>query len=153
MLYTPHAVTGATIAYMFPNPLIAIPLSIVSHLFFDVTPHANPNPHKVKGTVKLIMFLEIIIGNIILFLFSKYISGGNIPLMTLMILSGVAANLPDILTGPYAILKKDILFSRKIAEFQHLIQNHVSAFFGYSLQLVFLGIIIFVFLNKAQPTF
>ena len=66
--------------------------------------------------------------------------------MTLMILSGVAANLPDILTGPYAILKKDILFSRKIAEFQHLIQNHVSAFFGYSLQLVFLGIIISFFI-------
>lgn len=39
MTATGHAVIGVAIAAVFPNPLVAIPLALGSHLLADVFPH------------------------------------------------------------------------------------------------------------------
>ena len=39
MLITPHAVAGATIGALLPNPLLAIPVAIGSHFILDSIPH------------------------------------------------------------------------------------------------------------------
>lgn len=41
MLYTPHFLTGAAIANLVPNPVIGLPLALVSHLVLDVIPHTD----------------------------------------------------------------------------------------------------------------
>lgn len=39
MLITPHAVAGASIAVLFPNPVVSLPLAVASHFVLDVIPH------------------------------------------------------------------------------------------------------------------
>ncbi|NCT55974.1 hypothetical protein GW755_03980 [bacterium] len=147
MLYTPHAITGATIAYFIPNPFIAIILSLVSHLFFDVFPHSNPNPIKSKGVGNLIILGEIVIGTVVLAAYSYLLSGKFVNsnyAMTIMIICGITANLPDILTGPYAMFRKNWFYSESIAKFQGLIQNHVKGYIGYTLQVVFISVLVYI---------
>lgn len=146
MLYTPHAITGATIAYFIPNPIVAIILSLLSHFFFDVFPHSNPNPIKAKGVGNLVILLEILIGTVVLFFYSRLLAGkfeNSTYAMTIMIICGLSANLPDILTGPYAMLRKNWFYSESIAKFQGLIQNHVRGSIGYTLQILFVSVLVY----------
>lgn len=39
MLITPHALTGAAITVLVPNPLVSVPLAIGSHFVLDMIPH------------------------------------------------------------------------------------------------------------------
>lgn len=50
MLETPHVAVGIALASKFPNPWIAIPLSVASHFVLDRVPHWNP--HIYTETVK-----------------------------------------------------------------------------------------------------
>lgn len=43
MLETPHVAVGVAIASKFPNPWVAIPLSLASHIILDKVPHWNPH--------------------------------------------------------------------------------------------------------------
>ena len=43
MLETPHVAVGAAIAVAIPNPYLAIPLALASHMILDHTPHWNPH--------------------------------------------------------------------------------------------------------------
>ena len=43
MLELPHAAVGAAIASAFPNPVISLPLSFLSHFATDFIPHWNPH--------------------------------------------------------------------------------------------------------------
>ena len=39
MLLTPHAVVGATIGVLVPNPALSVPLALGSHFLLDAVPH------------------------------------------------------------------------------------------------------------------
>jgi F0F1-type ATP synthase assembly protein I len=39
MLYLPHFLTGATILKLAPNPIVGLPLALLSHFILDLTPH------------------------------------------------------------------------------------------------------------------
>jgi hypothetical protein len=39
MLLTPHAVSGATIAVLIPDPARSVPLALASHFLLDIVPH------------------------------------------------------------------------------------------------------------------
>ena len=39
MLYTPHFLTGAAIVKLVPNPVIGLPLALLSHFVLDMMPH------------------------------------------------------------------------------------------------------------------
>lgn len=43
MLETPHVAVGVAIASKFPNPWVAIPLALASHIVLDKIPHWNPH--------------------------------------------------------------------------------------------------------------
>lgn len=152
MLYTPHALVGATIAYVFPNPAVALPLSLVSHLLFDVAPHTNPSPRRSKGWSKVIMGLEVLIGTIILILYSQLLS--TTPSQSyLMFLSGVTANLPDLMMIPYVIFKRKCNLCIGITKFQKLIQTHVSAKWGYPIQIALIILLFLTFSGKLLQGF
>ncbi len=152
MLYTPHSIIGASIAYVFPNPFVALPLSFVSHFLFDVAPHSNPSPRKSNKIMKLIMLFEIIIGTALLLLFSKAIAK-DIYQFYLMVASGLIANLPDFLMIPYVILKKNCKLCKEITLFQKLIQTHVPGKWGYTIQIAFILLLFWSFLDKLIPYF
>jgi len=43
MLETPHVAVGVAIATKIPNPLLAIPLALMSHFILEKVPHWNPH--------------------------------------------------------------------------------------------------------------
>lgn len=51
MTATNHAVTGALIAMVIPNPLVAIATALLSHFVLDALPHYNP-PQITKKTFR-----------------------------------------------------------------------------------------------------
>lgn len=55
MLYTPHFLTGAAILELVPNPAIGLPLSFLSHIFLDLTPH---NDFDIRPGITLKEFLK-----------------------------------------------------------------------------------------------
>ncbi|MBP9719313.1 MAG: hypothetical protein KBD46_02495 [Candidatus Levybacteria bacterium] len=71
MTATGHAVIGTVIAATIPNPWIAAPLAILSHLAADVFPHWDVGTHEKTKSRKLIMqqaFIDVLFGFIISYL-------------------------------------------------------------------------------------
>lgn len=50
MTATGHAVIGVVIAAVFPNPVIAIPLAVGSHILADLFPHWDPATNRKDKT-------------------------------------------------------------------------------------------------------
>ena len=48
MTATGHAVIGTVIAASIPNPFIAIPIAVVSHIVADLFPHWDPGTNRTK---------------------------------------------------------------------------------------------------------
>ena len=49
MILTAHIVTGAAIASGIPNPLLGVPLALLSHFFLDMIPHNAYSIVNIKG--------------------------------------------------------------------------------------------------------
>ena len=66
MTATNHAVTGAVIAVLVSNPLIAIPTAFLAHFVMDAVPHfgLNIQDHNKRNSNKI--FRYILIGDVIL---------------------------------------------------------------------------------------
>jgi hypothetical protein len=70
MTATGHAVIGTVIAATISNPLIAIPLAIVSHLAADVFPHwdvGTNGEHKSQKQLLREAAIDVIIGFLVAF--------------------------------------------------------------------------------------
>lgn len=117
-----HVVTGSIIATMAPQPLVAIPLAVVSHFVLDALPHYGENNERswlskhfnyvlaVDGALVSIFLLII--------LFSQ-------PANWLLILfCGALAVIPDLVWLPYylADLHKQELTHGPFARFSKWIQ-------------------------------
>lgn len=60
MTATGHAIIGTSLAAIIPNPLIGIPLAILSHIFADAFPHWDTGTNMKKKSK-----LEFVIGSFI----------------------------------------------------------------------------------------
>ena len=107
MLELPHAIVGATIAIKIGNPLLSLPLSLLSHFALDLLPHWNPNIFtevkkygKVSSFSKKIIlvdsFLALIIGSLLAISF--YPNFGRI---ITVLLGCFLAVLPDVAEVPF----------------------------------------------------
>lgn len=48
MILAPHMLVGSALALKIGNPLLGIPVAIISHYFLDATPHAEYPIHNLK---------------------------------------------------------------------------------------------------------
>lgn len=111
MLETPHVLVGAAIATKIPNPLIAIPLALLSHFALEKIPHWNPHLNtETKKYGKLTpQTMRIIVADTTIAL----ISGSIISTLVLpdrahaltILLACFASALPDIVEAPYFLFK------------------------------------------------
>jgi len=105
MTATGHAVIGTVIAAQFANPIIAIPLAIVSHIAADLFPHWDSGTN-IRSKTKHRFFIEamidigvgFILSYLIAFLFFPQVHASYLFLMI------IAAQLLDWLWVPYKFL-------------------------------------------------
>jgi hypothetical protein len=103
MLNASHAIIGASIAKLFPNPYLGLPLSLASHFLGDFSPHwdLNTRHHQQRTKLQIISlslsdaFIGYALGYL---LFSPHVSFWYLFLMMF------TAQLPDWLEAPYHIL-------------------------------------------------
>jgi hypothetical protein len=132
MLYTPHFLVGAAILKYVPNPVIGLPMALVSHILLDMTPHSdfdiepgvtvkeflNPkykNRNFIIGSLLIDYILTTVSFVWILFRFQNY----------LLLAGGVVGILPD------AMEQALMLVGIALPGWQTLFQNRVSMRYGF----------------------
>ena len=101
MLDASHAIIGASIAKLVPNPYLGLPLNLILHFVFDITPHWDLRTRKTtrsKLNVIVLSLTDAFIG----FSIGYLLFNQHIPLPYLF-LSMFIAQLPDWLEAPYHI--------------------------------------------------
>ena len=143
MTATAHALIGASIAAKIANPLLGIPLAIISHFAADLVPHwdAGTN-HRQKSMMRLRVeaALDVLLGfALVLILFRNFAQTNPVYLFSMVI----AAQLPDWLEAP------SWMFNMKIPPFTymeaigHKIQTRMQLPWGLVTQIAVVGIILF----------
>ena len=112
MLETPHVAVGVAIASKFPNPWVAIPLSLASHFILDKVPHWNPHmytetkkfgrPAKSSTTLALIdIGVAFVLGSSF-----AYSALPNYNLAILILACSLSSVLSDVVKYPYYYFSK-----------------------------------------------
>lgn len=142
MLETPHVVIGALIATKIANPVLAIPLSFLSHFALEQVPHWNPhlNTEKKKYGKITTQSTAIVIGDVIVslalggFIATRFMPDFGRTLTVLF--SSFFAVLPDVIEGPYFFLNMKSEFIDKWIKFQKALQVDTTPFWGLATQVV-----------------
>lgn len=140
MTATAHALIGASIAAKIPDPLIGIPLAIISHIFADLIPHWDAaTNHRKKSALRLKIeaALDVILG------FSlSYLLFGNSVNPTYLFTMIIAAQLPDWIETPA------FMFNIKVPPFSwaqwlgHNLQSRMQLPWGLATQVVTVGLLV-----------
>src|SRR3989338_4712346 len=147
MLYTPHFLTGAVILKYIPNPVIGLPLAVLSHFLLDLTPHHDfglrpgitlkefwQTEKKSRNLIVAALFFDYFLCAAvfiwILFSFRSY----------LLLLGGIAGVLPD------ALEQLLMLFGIALPGWQDKLQWRVSAKYGFISYPVISGLAIYLLL-------
>ena len=147
MTATAHALIGASIAAKVVNPVIGIPLAILSHFAADLVPHwdAGTN-HKNKSAtrLKLEATLDVLLGFALVFLIFR-----NLVDPTYLFVMVISAQLPDWLEAP------SWMFGFKVPPFSwldwlgHKLQARMQLPWGLVTQVVIVGALV---IYAIQPT-
>jgi len=146
MTATAHALIGASLAVKVVNPLLGIPLAIISHFAADLVPHwdAGTN-HKKKTIMRLRMeaTADVLIGFALVFLLFR--NAGVEPLYLFAMV--IAAQSPDWMEAP------SWMFGFKVPPFSwidwlgHKLQSRMQLPWGLVTQVVIVGAIVIFALN------
>jgi hypothetical protein len=142
MLELPHVLVGATIATLIPNPVISLPLALISHFLTDYVPHWNPHlttekkkyGHYLPPSVALVIVdstLALIIGS---YLSMRFLPDQNRFLTSLLCCFLAVA--PDVVEAPYFFLNWKHPLVSKLLSFQKAHQWNVKLIWGILSQLV-----------------
>lgn len=146
MTATAHALVGGAIAATIPNPALGVTLALFSHPILDMIPHWDFGWDWRKKT-KLLLFTQSVVDlglGIILSYFIFYPFVQNLQYFLLCIL---AAEILDIITMPYLLLKWRFHPFDWLYNFQHSIQGKAKLPWGI-LNQVAAVIFIFILLQK-----
>ena len=105
MTATAHALIGASIARIVPDPVIGLPLALFSHFICDKVPHWDPMTTAKEKSRRLILYqtvADVLVGYFLVFLFFFVFTQSANP--TYILLSAFVAQLPDWLEIPYVFL-------------------------------------------------
>lgn len=138
-----HTVTGATIGAVVGNPLLALPLALLSHLVLDSIPHSASSNH-TSSFFKIELMIDAALSAA--FLLAIIMLG--IDKWPLLVACGVLGAAPDIWWFPYWLqeLKGKPRKLDKIGQFLSRIQwSETKA--GYAVEAVWLIGILYIFLR------
>ncbi|RJQ26532.1 hypothetical protein C4577_03465 [Candidatus Parcubacteria bacterium] len=129
MLITPHSLTGATIAILVPNPVIAIPLSISSHFVLDIIPHWQETLYPYVPTKTT--WVRILVDLLLSFFLVSWIIQSHPNISSLIWLTAFTANIPDLDSVASVIpsISKIKLF-KKYYDWHNEIQKETSSLIG-----------------------
>lgn len=139
MLYTPHFLVGAAIMKHIPDPLIGLPLALVSHVVLDLIPHNDFDiaPGMTLKDVILhdprkrnLLFAALFVDGGLLMASAIWIYLYGFPAVSAgekgkLILGGLAAISPDLLEQSL------LLFGKTLPAIQDKFQNRVSMKYGF----------------------
>lgn len=143
MTATAHAIIGTIIAAEVSNPLIAIPLSFLSHVPLDMVPHWDTGTERRKKSMRRLFIdtaIDLALGFIlsyliVFFLFPKT----NYSYVFLMIISSQGL---DWLTAPYYFFNVHIPPFSWIYKFQKMFNSDLGKPWGIISQVVVIGSIL-----------
>jgi hypothetical protein len=134
MLNSSHALIGASIAKLIPNPYLGLPLSLLSHVLADYVPHWDFNTRKVKRSKLVLIALSLtdaFIGfSLGYFLFKTHVNP------TYLLIMIFTAQLPDWLEAPYHVFDWRFSPFTNIKHFQSVHHNKLSLPWGLIIQIL-----------------
>jgi hypothetical protein len=156
MLLTPHVLVGTAIASVIPNPLIAAPLSFISHFAGDLVPHwdfytGTTKEERLKGWRPLAVMGDLAVGVFLGTFFTLYglwVVKSEMLALNIFISANFAV-LPDVLTGPDIYLNgKSNVFFKAIHNLQSKLQFPMRLPWGIISQIVVSLLCSLVILNS-----
>lgn len=152
MLELPHTLVGAAIATRIPNPLISLPLALLSHFLLDFVPHWNPSLYtetqkhgRPSGYSTRFVFLDSSLSLILGFLVAarQWPDRGHFLLIILCCFLAVA---PDVLEAPYFFLKYRPAWMENLIQWQRRHQGRARKVPGILIQLTTIAAAVLVIL-------
>jgi len=95
MTATNHVLTGALIAAIVRNPVIALPAALLSHFVLDALPHFGMTSHTTKKFIK-VLIVDIVLASSFLF----YLILHRPDLWQLLVVCSILAASPDLMWFP-----------------------------------------------------
>ena len=150
MTATAHALIGASLATRISNPLLGIPIAILSHFIADLIPHwdAGTN-HRQKSIMRLRAeaTLDVLLGfALVIILFRNFAQTNPVYLFSMVI----AAQLPDWIEAP------SWMFGFKVPPFSwldwlgHKLQSRLQLPWGLVTQIVVVGLMLLLSINFSE---
>lgn len=152
MLETPHVALGTAIAVRVGNPLLAIPLSFISHFALEPLPHWNPHTYtemRTQGRLSQKTVAIIWVDALTALSLGTYIAARQLPNLSkaaIVLLCSFASILPDLIEAPYYFLGVKSKYIDTLIKFQRRIQFDVPPLPG----LIFQSIVTLILLNVAS---
>lgn len=142
MTATAHALIGASIAVKITNPLLGIPLAIISHFAADLVPHwdAGTN-HKQKSALRLKIeaAIDVLLGfALVVIIFNTQVVE-NPMYMFIMI---IAAQLPDWVEAPAWMFNINVPPFSWMRAISHKLQTRMQLPWGLVTQVVAVGLLV-----------
>jgi len=140
MTATAHALIGASIAVKVVNPILGIPLAIISHFVADLIPHwdAGTN-HRQKSLMRLRVeaALDVLLGFALVYLIFR-----NLVDPRYLFVMVIAAQLPDWLEAPSFMFNINVPPFSWLDWLGHKIQSRLALPWGLVTQIVVVGLLI-----------
>lgn len=155
MLLTPHTLVGTAIALSIPNPIIAIPTSLIFHFLGDLMPHwdfftNNEREKRFRGWVPIAIMADMSFGVAIgvgFTLYAYWFLGGTLSALNVFA-CGIASVLPDILTGPSIYMENVHPFFNAVHKLQSKLQTSANPPLGIITQLVVIIVSLYLILHS-----
>lgn len=148
MLSIAHAAAGSYIAATFPDPLLAVPLILLSHYLADAVPHWDTGTGLSKGTkTKRQAFLHeisdlMLTAIVVMLLYPPHLPLSFSSFLITPYLGAFLALVPDFLEAPRNFLGKEPWFLRAVNRFHHSFHHSIPRIFaGLAPQIILLGLI------------
>jgi hypothetical protein len=153
MLLTPHTIVGVTIGTLVPDPIFSGPLSFGMHFIGDLVPHWDYSIQNADGTknslypMKVMADMALGIG-IGMFFTLRALWVLHDPAMAISIfVSGIAAVLPDAITGGYLFDSEVKGLPRLMFKIQSVIHSKAPLPWGLLSQILVAGVCLLMILN------
>jgi len=147
MLLTPHVFVGLAVAKVIPNPLIAVPLSLVLHFLGDKVPHwdfySNTSKEKrLTGWRPVAVMADFGLGIAVGSTFTLYALWlKNDPSLAIRyFLCGIASVLPDALETPHIFTDTKYNWVEKLTQVQKKLQTQAPLPWGILTQVVIVAV-------------
>lgn len=138
MLELPHALVGAAIATAIPNPVISLPLALLSHFVTDYVPHWNPHLGTEKaqlGHYKFSSVALIVVDCTLALIIGTYLAlQSSQPVIILA--ACFLGVLPDVIEIPHFFLNMKVGWIEKLLAFQKNHQWNVQPVWGILSQVI-----------------